>query len=273
MSWFSLIYALKSVDIIMEKYIPGAPSGGQGGPSDPIKTARDIVAKSHYLAALTGAGVSAGSGIPGFRGRGGMWRKYDPVLATMEMFRKEPGMVWEMARELITLTLAATPNQAHHSLAAMEKSGVLKGLVTQNIDGLHQQAGSRKVIELHGSVMKLRCLECRSDFDISGFDIMKEDPLCPACSRVLKPGMVFFGETVPLGALNEARLLASTADALLVIGTSAVVNPASELPVMTKGNRGKIIEINIEATGLTNSITDVFIQGRAEDVLPELSIF
>lgn len=238
--------------------------------SDSIRTARDIIAKSHYCTALTGAGVSAGSDIPCFRGRGGIWQKYDPALAGIEMFRKDPGRVWEMARELIALAGSAAPNRAHRSLAAMEKGGLLKGLVTQNIDGLHQRAGSRSVIELHGSIMTLRCLECRSDFDLAGFNIMKEYPLCPACSRVLKPGMVFFGETVPLGALNESRLLASTADAMLVIGTSAVVNPAAELPVMTKGNRGKIIEINIEETGLTNSITDVFIQGRAEDVLPEL---
>lgn len=254
----------------MEKYIPGAPSGGQGAHRDSIKTARDIIARSHYLAALTGAGVSAGSGIPGFRGRGGIWRKYDPALAGIDMFHKEPGRVWVMTRELIDLVRSAEPNQAHRSLAAMEKSGILKGLVTQNIDGLHQRAGSRSVIELHGSVMMLRCIECRADFDVTDFDVMKEDPLCPRCTGVLKPGMIFFGETVPRGALNEARLLASTADALLVIGTSVVVNPAAELPVLAKGNRGKIIEINIEATGLTNSITDVFIQGRAEDVLPEL---
>lgn len=235
-----------------------------------IKAAREIIAKSHFLAALTGAGVSAVSGIPGFRGRGGIWQNYDPALAGMEMFRKDPARVWEMARELITLVRSAEPNPAHRALAAMEHCGVLKGLVTQNIDGLHQRGGSRSVIELHGSILTLRCPECNADFDNADFDIMKEDPLCPRCTGVLKPGMVFFGESVPVGALMEARLLASTADAMLVIGTSAVVNPAAELPVMAKGNRAKIIEINIEETGLTNSITDIFILGRAEEVLPEL---
>ncbi len=238
-----------------------------------IKAAREIIAKSHYLTALTGAGVSAGSGIPGFRGSGGIWRKYDPVLASIDMFRKEPGRVWEMAREIIALVSSAEPNPAHRALAEMERGGVLKGLVTQNIDGLHHRAGSRSVIELHGSVMTLRCLECKADFDIAGFNIMMEDPLCPRCIGVLKPGMVFFGEAVSFCALMEARLLAGTADAMLVIGTSAVVNPAAELPVMAKGNRAKIIEINLEPTGLTNSITDIFIKGRAEDVLPEMNIF
>ncbi len=238
--------------------------------SDSIKTARDILARSHYLVALTGAGVSAGSGIPGFRGRGGIWGRYDPALADIEMFRKDPGLVWEMARELIALAGSAEPNPAHRALARMERHGALKGLITQNVDGLHQRAGNRSVIELHGSVMKLRCMECGADFNTDGYDIMKELPRCPGCSRVLKPGMVFFGEAVPFGALMEARLLAGTADAMLVIGTSAVVNPAAELPVLAKRNRATIIEINLESTGLTNSITDVFLQGRAEDILQHL---
>jgi NAD-dependent deacetylase len=220
--------------------------------------------------ALTGAGVSAGSGIPAFRGRGGLWQVYDPALSRIDVFRENPRRVWEMARELIALVTGSEPNPAHHALAAMERGGVLKGLVTQNIDNLHQRAGSRNVIELHGTVGKLHCLACNIDFNSADFKIMDEDPLCPHCSVVLKPGMVFFGEAVPFGAIMEARLIASTTDALMVIGTSAVVNPAAELPVIAKGNRAKIIEINIEPTGLTNSITDVFICGKAEEILPEL---
>ncbi|MBP7735598.1 MAG: NAD-dependent deacylase [Spirochaetes bacterium] len=235
-----------------------------------IKDARSIISKSHYLAALTGAGISAGSGIPAFRGRGGLWQVYDPALARIDVFRDNPHLVWDMTRELIALIEGSEPNPAHRALAEMERGGVLKGLVTQNIDNLHQRAGSRSIIELHGTIGNLRCLTCNTVFNSADFKIMDEDPLCPHCSAVLKPGMVFFGEALPFGALMEARLLAGTADAMLIIGTSAVVNPAAELPVVAKGNRAKIIEINIEPTGLTNSITDVFIRGRAEEVLPDL---
>ncbi len=235
-----------------------------------IQSAAEIIDGTHYLAALTGAGVSAGSGIPAFRGRGGLWQVYDPALASIDTFRKDPHRVWEMTRELMAMVKGSEPNPAHIVLAAMERVGVLKGLVTQNIDNLHQRAGSRSVIELHGSVGKLSCLSCNIDFNSADFNVKEDDPLCPHCSAMLKPGMVFFGEAVPFGALMEARLLASTADAMLVIGTSAVVNPAAELPVLARGNRAKIIEINIEPTGLTNSITDVFIRGRAEEVLPDL---
>lgn len=235
-----------------------------------LQAASSIINKSHYLAALTGAGVSAGSGIPAFRGRGGLWQVYDPALARIDVFREDPHRVWEMTRTLMAMVTGSEPNPAHSALAAMERVGLLKGLVTQNIDNLHRRAGSRSVIELHGTLGKLRCLTCNIDFNSADFNLKEDDPLCPHCSAVLKPGIVFFGEAVPFGALMEARLLASTADAMLIVGTSAVVNPAAELPVIAKGNRAKIIEINIEPTRLTNSITDVFIRGRAEEVLPDL---
>jgi len=235
-----------------------------------LRAASSIITKSHYLVALTGAGVSTGSGIPAFRGMSGLWQVFDPALACIDMFLEDPHHVWEMTRALIAMVTGSEPNPAHHALAAMERVGVLKGLITQNIDNLHHRAGSRFVIDLHGSVGKLHCLTCNIDVNCEDFDVKEDDPLCPHCSAVLKPGMVLFGETVPFGALMEARLLASTTDAMLVIGTSAVVNPAAELPVIAKVNRAKIIEINIEPTGLTNSITDVFIRGRAEVVLPDL---
>lgn len=238
--------------------------------TDCITKALRIIAKSRYLAALTGAGVSAGSGIPGFRGRGGIWTRYDPSLARIDCFREDPHRVWEMMREFVALVRSAEPNPAHRALAAMERLGILCGLITQNIDGLHQRAGSRSVVELHGNLMSLRCLRCDSVYGIADVSPEDGDPCCPVCTSVLKPGMVFFGEAVPFGGLMEARLLASSSDVFLVIGTSAVVSPASELPVLARANRAKIIEINIETTGLTNSITDVFIRGRAEDVLPDL---
>lgn len=239
--------------------------------SGTIEQAAALLAKSHYAVALTGAGVSAGSGIPPFRGRGGLWGRYDPSLAHIEEFTKDPHRVWAMARELIATVRAALPNPAHTALAAMEAAGALEGVITQNIDGLHRRAGSRCVIELHGSLDALRCLRCGKDHDASGFDVAAADPLCPACGAVLKPGMVFFGEMLPFAAISEARLLASSSDAMLVIGTSAIVNPAAELPYLARKRRANIIEINIAPTGLTNDITDIFICGRAGEVLPELA--
>lgn len=236
-----------------------------------IEQAAALLATSHYAVALTGAGISAESGIPPFRGRGGLWGTHDPALAHIDAFLEDPRRVWEMARELIAVARAAAPNPAHAALAAMEGAGAIEGVITQNIDGLHRRAGSRCVVELHGSLGTLRCLRCGKDHDASGFDVSAADPLCPACGDVLKPGMVFFGETLPFAAIGEARLLASSSDAMLVIGTSAIVNPAAELPYLARKHRAKIIEINIAPTGLTNDITDVFICGRAGEVLPELA--
>lgn len=238
--------------------------------NEAVRDAASLLKKAHYVVALTGAGVSAESGIPPFRGRGGIWGTHDPALANIDSFIKEPHRVWEMARELIALARNAEPNLAHIALAGMECAGALEGVITQNIDGLHRRAGSRCVIELHGSLETLRCLRCSRKLLSPDFDIMSEDPLCPACGDVLKPGMVFFGETLPFGAIMEARLMAGSADAMLVIGTSAVVSPAADLPYLARKKKAKIIEINIAPTGLTNDITDVFIQGRAEEVLPEL---
>lgn len=239
--------------------------------NDNLKRAAEYLAKSHYTVALTGAGVSAESGIPPFRGSNGLWGKHDPSLAHIDAFTKDPHRVWEMARELIAVARAAHPNPAHRALARMEEVGRLEGVITQNIDRLHKRAGSRCVIELHGSLDRLRCLRCGRDYDGGGSDPVTADPLCPICGSVLKPGMVFFGETLPFGAIGEARLMASSADAMLVVGTSAVVNPAAELPHLAKKNRARIIEVNISTTGLTNDITDVFIRARAGEVLPELA--
>ncbi len=247
--------------------------------NDNLERAVEYLAKSHYAVALTGAGVSAESGIPPFRGRGGLWGKYDPSLAHIDAFTKDPHRVWDMARDLIAVARAALPNPAHRALARMEEAGRLEGVITQNIDGLHKRAGSRCLIELHGSLDRLRCLRCGRDYDVGGsdpgvdvwgYDPATADPLCPVCGSVMKPGMVFFGETLPFAAIMEARVMVSSSDVMLVIGTSAVVQPAADLPYLAKKNRARIIEVNIATTGLTNDITDVFIRGRAGEVLPEL---
>ncbi len=237
-----------------------------------LERALSLLAASRYPAALTGAGVSVESGIPPFRGGGGLWGRHDPArTAHIDAFRADPRAVWDMARELYATVRSAAPGPSHLALAAMEGAGALTAVITQNIDGLHRRAGSRCVVELHGSLDTCRCLECAKDFPSAGIDMEAGVPRCPCCGAALKPGMVFFGEAVPAGALMEAKLVASSCDCMIVIGTSAVVQPAAGIPVIAKGARARVIEINIAETGFTGSITDCFLKGRAGDILPLLA--
>jgi len=236
-----------------------------------LRAAAEIIKKSNYLIALTGAGISVESGIPDFRSAGGLWDKYDPsVYAHIDSFRRSPVMIWDMLFEMIDLTKNAKPNPAHIALAAMEKKRILKGIVTQNVDNLHQTAGSVNVIEFHGNAHHLECLSCRHEEEVTSPDFGGKPPRCPKCREIMKPKVVFFGEMIPQAALMESQMLANSADAILVVGTSAVVYPASSIPYIAKQNRAKVIEMNLEHTGLTNAITDVFIQGRAGETLPRL---
>jgi len=236
-----------------------------------LQTAAEIIRQSSYVIALTGAGISVESGIPDFRSAGGLWEKYDPaVYAHIDSFRRSPEMIWDMLFEMIDLTKNARPNPAHIALAEMEKKNILKAIVTQNIDNLHQEAGSTNVIEFHGNAHHLQCLHCGHEEPVTSADFGGKPPRCPKCKTIMKPRVVFFGEMIPQDALMESQMLANTADAILVIGTSAVVYPASSIPYIAKQNRAKVIEMNLEHTGLTGAITDVFIQGRVGETLPRL---
>ncbi len=238
---------------------------------DEIKRAAQVIKKSQHLIALTGAGISVESGIPDFRSAGGLWEKYDPmVYANIESFRRRPEMVWEMIFEMVDMTKSARPNPAHIALAELEKIGVLKAVITQNIDNLHQSAGSVNVIEFHGNAHNLECLKCGAEYSVDEYPADGNVPRCRECREILKPSVVFFGEMIPQNALMESQMLASSADAILVIGTSAVVYPASSIPYVAKQNRAAVIEMNVEHTGLTGAITDVFIEGRVGETLPKL---
>ena len=201
---------------------------------------------------LTGAGISAESGIPTFRGKDGLWKKYDPVeLATPEAFRKDPGLVWEWYNRRRQLIAKAEPNDGHKMLAKMEEEFPDLWLITQNVDGLHQRAGSRKVVELHGNIWKVRCVRCgREDYDYRT-PIPDIPPRCRKCGGLLRPGVVWFGEPLPVDTLQRAYELSEEAELFLVIGTSAQVYPAAELPLIAKRNGAKIIEVNPEETPLT----------------------
>ena len=234
-----------------------------------IAQAAIIIIKSNLTLALTGAGISVESGIPDFRSAGGLWSKYDPAeYATIEAFRANPEKVWHMLREMDEVVSAARPNRAHEGLGELEKMGFLHFIITQNIDNLHQEGGSKKVIEYHGNSSTLSCLWCGRKYNAK--EKRNEFPPRCECGKILKPDVVFFGEPIPPEALNRSFQLASSAEALLVIGTSAVVSPANTIPTVAKQNHAKIIEINMERTHLTDTITDIFLQGSAAEIVDTL---
>jgi NAD-dependent deacetylase len=237
-----------------------------------IRQAVDIVRRARFLIALTGAGISVASGIPDFRSPGGLWERYNPsAFATIDRFREEPERVWEMLLEMIAAVDAASPNAAHRALADLERRGLLQSCITQNVDGLHARAGSRNVIEFHGNLDRLDCLACGSGHARREYHFPAgQAPRCVSCGAVLKPSIVLFGESVPGRALLEGRMFASSCDAILVAGTAASVFPAAEIPQIAKKNHAKVIEVNIAPTGLTNYITDVFVQCDASEALPAI---
>jgi NAD-dependent deacetylase len=214
--------------------------------------------------ALTGAGISAESGIPTFRSKGGLWEKYDPmVYASIEVFRQDPSKYWLIRGEFIRDYDRYQPNAGHYALAVLEEMGALRHLITQNIDGLHKKAGSRQVTEIHGSLREINCLSCGRQYLAP--DIPAGDPPCCECGGVLKPNTVLFGEQLPPGALETAYREASTCKSMLVIGTSAVVQPAASLPSLAKQNGAVIIEINPEKAFPD---ADYYIAEKAGTALP-----
>ncbi len=197
--------------------------------------------------ALTGAGISAESGIPTFRSKGGLWEKYDPmVYASIEAFREDPSKYWTIRGEFIRDYDSYQPNKAHLALAELEKMNLVRHVITQNIDGLHKKAGSQNVTEIHGSLRETYCLQCGQEF-IAPHVPEGLPPYCE-CGGVLKPNTVLFGEQLPQDALETAYHESATCKLMLVIGTSAVVQPAASLPVLAQQKGAKIVEVNIERT-------------------------
>ena len=234
-----------------------------------FEKAAEIILSSSLTLALTGAGISVESGIPDFRSAQGLWSKFDPAeYATIQAFRANPKKVWKMLREMDDVVGRAKPNEAHKGMGELEEMGCLQAIITQNIDNLHQAGGSKDVIEYHGNASTLTCLWCGRRFKAA--DKRNEDPPRCQCEKILKPDVIFFGEAIPEEAMNRSFHLASSARALLVVGTSAVVSPVNTIPSIAKHNGAKIVEINREKTHLTNTITDVFLQGNAGDIVPRL---
>ncbi len=235
-----------------------------------VKRAAEIIASGRLVVALTGAGISVESGIPAFRGSQGLWEKYDPMeYAHISSFLRNPEKVWGMLVELYEIVKNAKPNPAHYALAELEKLGRCHAVITQNVDALHQKAGSERVIEFHGTGETLTCLSCGKRFRVEEIDLGRIPPRCE-CGGVLKPDIVFFGESIPPDALEESFDLARRCDVVLVVGTSAQVYPAAQIPQTAKAHGAKVIEVNLEPTPLTSSITDIFCQGSASKVLPAI---
>ena len=223
------------------------------------------------VVALTGAGLSVASGIPSFRGADGLWERYDPYeYASLDSFLANPGKVWMMLKELADTVNQARPNQGHLALTRFQEQGKLNAVITQNVDNLHQEAGTRGVIEFHGNGASLLCLQCGTKMRSSEADLSKLPPRC-SCGGVLKPEIVFFGEVIPKNAFEQAVSEVEKADLMLVVGTSARVTPASLMPQLAAHRRVPIIEINMEQTSLTDTLSNVFLEGPAEVILPDLA--
>ena len=236
-----------------------------------IKKAAEIIKNAKRVTAFTGAGISVESGIPPFRGENGLWNKYDPTFLEINYFRKNPNHSWKLIKEIFyDFFGAAEPNAAHKALADLEKHNYLQTVITQNIDNLHQEAGSVEVYEYHGTSKRLICLNCSSLFSSSEIDLNNIPPFCSKCGGLLKPDFIFFGEQIPEPAQSRSIAETVNSDVFILVGTTGEVMPASMIPYTAKENKAKIIEINILNSNYTNSITDVFLQGKATVVLSEL---
>jgi NAD-dependent deacetylase len=230
---------------------------------------RAWLAEATSVAVLTGAGISAENGVPTFRGPGGLWREYKPEdLATPEAFARDPKLVWEWYDWRRGLIAKAVPNAAHKALVQLEIRKPGFTLITQNVDGLHDMAGSGKILKLHGDIWRMRCTECGANFPNRRVPLPKIPPHC-ACGGMARPGVVWFGEALPEGMMKEAEHAVESAQVFLVVGTSAVVYPAAGLIPYAKQSRARVIEINPEATPAT-AIVDCTLQGPASEILPAL---
>lgn len=237
-----------------------------------LEAARQLLAGVRRLAVLTGAGMSAESGVPTFRdAQTGLWSRFDPMqLASPEGFRADPPLVWRWYAWRRELVAHARPNAGHLALAqAAGRLDVLR-IVTQNVDGLHQRAGSREVIEIHGNILRSRCLDdCGVRFDLPGDLPAGEPPRCPGCGSWLRPDVVWFGEMLDPAQLDAAEAAVSDAEALLVVGTSGLVYPAAGLPLRARRAGARVIVVNPQPTEI-DSVAAVIVTGAAGAVLPAL---
>lgn len=236
-----------------------------------LSDAQRRLASARRIAVLTGAGISADSGVPTFRGADGLWRNFRAEdLATPEAFARDPRLVWEWYDWRRALIAKALPNAAHHALVRLERRAPDYWLITQNVDGLHRQAGSTKLSEIHGNIWMTRCTSCR---------LVREDrtvpltilPHCGACGGLLRPHIVWFGESLAADDIQRSQDAATNCDCFLIVGTSGLVYPAASFAAMAKQAGAYVIEVNLDPTP-QSTLVDVSLQGRAKDLLPLLVV-
>ena len=247
-----------------------------------IDQAAALVQGSRHVVAFSGAGLSVESGIPPYRGPGGLWTKHgEPPLLSYRQFAEDPKGWWESRLSAETepgnpvyeMKLAvdqAAPNPGHLALAELERGGLLRCVITQNVDNLHHEAGSRELLEIHGNRTRLRCLQCGKRRQRDGFPLAELPPRCPECDGMLKMDTVMFGERIPPNVLQACWTETRACDCMLLIGASGMVNPAAQMPVVAHQNGAALIEINPSETTLTR-LCDVTLSGPSGEILPLLA--
>jgi len=236
-----------------------------------FESIKDQIKENKKIVFVTGAGISQESGIPTFRGKDGLWRNYNAMkLATIDAFYENPKLVWEWYNERRENIFSVSPNQGHKAIAELEKYAKVI-ILTQNIDGLHQKAGSSKVLEFHGSIVKIKCTVC--DFRDEIITKFSEIPPLCKCGNILRPDVVWFGESLQEDVWKHAMIQAGQCDLMIIVGTSLVVSPANTLPIYAKQNNAYLIEINPEKTEMSSEM-DLTINDTSANVLPKIvSIF
>lgn len=241
-----------------------------------IERAAEAVVRAKYPIALTGAGMSVESGIPPFRGPGGLWTKHgEPPMNGFQIFMADPRKGWEdrlkpRYEELWKPLRVAKPNPGHYALAELEKLGVLRFLITQNVDDLHRQAGTKALAEIHGNYKLIRCLECNARYQEEEVSLEVLPPLCPKCQGLLKSDTVSFGEPIPTDVLHQCAQHAARSDLVIVAGTSATVYPAAGFAIEVKERGGKLLEVNLYESEITG-ICDFSLRGTSAETLPRLA--
>ena len=231
----------------------------------------NTIKNNDRVTGFTGAGISVESGIPPFRGENGLWSKYDPSKFRIDYFKAHSKESWQVIRdEFFEIFETAEPNQAHKGLAQMEQEGWIDTIITQNIDNLHQEAGSEEVYEFHGNSRHLVCLNCGDKIPVESRDYSDLPPRCTECNGLLKPDFIFFGEPIPEPARTRSFQEAKQSRLFILIGTTGEVMPAARIPILASQNGATIIEINIKESNYTNNITDIFLKGKATEIVTEL---
>ena len=240
-----------------------------------IEQAASKILNARHAIAFTGAGISLESGIPTFRGsKDGLWSKYDPDDIEISHFLSNPAKSWRTIKACFVDFMKdnnVQPNMAHKVLADLEKRGLLKTIITQNIDNLHQAAGSKNVIEFHGTSKTATCQKCHAQYLTSEVDYSAEVPSCKKCGGLIKPDFVFFGEGIPSEAMDRSQAETEKADVCIMVGTSAVVMPAGMIPIAIHNSGGTVIEVNPTPSAVTDRYTDIFIPLGAVEAFTRLA--